>query len=603
MKIARALLVATLTCLLASCGGAGASLTSSSGGSTGTLGISGTPGTSAVTGVSYSFAPTVTGAPSGATLTFSITGQPSWASFSTTTGALTGTPASSDTGNFGNIVISVSDGSGTAMLPAFTITVAAATDDSYVPTTTVCSGALVGTHNTYNVGPGQTYTDTTNVPWLSLQAGDVVNVYYQSTPYHTYIALMAQGTASNPVIINGVTSNDGNGNCSRPEISGTNAVYSADRSTVTYDNAYTRTDDVFEIWYGQGHYGQKPSHITIQNLKITNAASGSYAGGTGINAITADDLTVQNCEITNNNGWGIFTNTKNDSPAGQETSYRTVVRGNQIYNNGVNGSYLYHNLYIQGYRPVIEGNYIGALQSGAQGSSLKDRSSGTIIRYNTIVAAARAIDLVETEGGHGTVDADPLYRDAWVYGNIIINDDTTGQGSGDLIHWGYDNCFYWPCNPPGTFVEARTGTLHFYANTIVANMHGDRWAVFDQQSNGSSIDPHNIVELQNNILWNMGTAQMSMARDIGDVRFLATNWISSGWVAGDTGNTVSISGTANLIEGTDPMLDPTTYRPLAGSPVIGQASSNTPTAVLYEYDSTSSVVARATALDLGAREH
>ena len=57
----------------------------------------------------------------GATLTFSIQNLPSWATFSTSTGALSGTPSAA--GTFSNIVISVSDGTTTMTLPAFTITV------------------------------------------------------------------------------------------------------------------------------------------------------------------------------------------------------------------------------------------------------------------------------------------------------------------------------------------------------------------------------------------------------------------------------------------------------------------------------------------------
>jgi Putative Ig domain len=91
--------------------------------------ISGPPATSVVAGSAYSFTPTASG-PSGATLAFSVQNMPSWATFSIASGALTGTPSSSQTGTYSNITISVSDGSGSsssAALPAFTITVNPAT--------------------------------------------------------------------------------------------------------------------------------------------------------------------------------------------------------------------------------------------------------------------------------------------------------------------------------------------------------------------------------------------------------------------------------------------------------------------------------------------
>ena len=82
--------------------------------------ISGLPITSAVAGGSYSFAPTASD-PDGNTLTYSISNKPSWASFNTSTGALTGTAVA---GTYSNIVISVIDGNGgSASLSAFTITV------------------------------------------------------------------------------------------------------------------------------------------------------------------------------------------------------------------------------------------------------------------------------------------------------------------------------------------------------------------------------------------------------------------------------------------------------------------------------------------------
>ena len=86
--------------------------------------ISGTPATSVVAGSAYSFQPSASG-PSGSTLTFSAQNKPSWASFNTTTGLLSGKPTASNAGSYSGIVISVSDGSKSASLPAFTITVTA----------------------------------------------------------------------------------------------------------------------------------------------------------------------------------------------------------------------------------------------------------------------------------------------------------------------------------------------------------------------------------------------------------------------------------------------------------------------------------------------
>ncbi|MET0986337.1 MAG: putative Ig domain-containing protein [Steroidobacteraceae bacterium] len=71
---------------------------------------------------SYAFRPTVSD-PNGDPLSFSIANKPAWASFSTSTGLLSGTPVSSQAGTYSNIVISVSDGTASASLPAFSISV------------------------------------------------------------------------------------------------------------------------------------------------------------------------------------------------------------------------------------------------------------------------------------------------------------------------------------------------------------------------------------------------------------------------------------------------------------------------------------------------
>jgi hypothetical protein len=84
--------------------------------------ISGTPSTSAVAGTAYSFTPTASD-PDGDTLTFSISGLPSWANFNASTGRISGTPAAGDVGVYSNIQITATDGSLSDTLAAFSITV------------------------------------------------------------------------------------------------------------------------------------------------------------------------------------------------------------------------------------------------------------------------------------------------------------------------------------------------------------------------------------------------------------------------------------------------------------------------------------------------
>jgi hypothetical protein len=87
-----------------------------------TLTISGQPNLSVNVGSAYAFTPVAVAA-NGGTLTFSIQNKPAWANFNTASGAPTGTPAAADAGSYANIIISVSDGTVSASLPAFTLTV------------------------------------------------------------------------------------------------------------------------------------------------------------------------------------------------------------------------------------------------------------------------------------------------------------------------------------------------------------------------------------------------------------------------------------------------------------------------------------------------
>ncbi|MBQ4810947.1 tandem-95 repeat protein [Pseudoalteromonas luteoviolacea] len=84
--------------------------------------ISGVPIAQVNEDSTYSFTPTFEDK-DGDSLTFSIENKPSWAEFNTNTGLLSGVPTNASVGSYENIMISVSDGTESASLAAFTITV------------------------------------------------------------------------------------------------------------------------------------------------------------------------------------------------------------------------------------------------------------------------------------------------------------------------------------------------------------------------------------------------------------------------------------------------------------------------------------------------
>jgi hypothetical protein len=92
--------------------------------------ISGTPATSVNIGEVYSFTPTASDADAGDTLIFSINdAKPTWATFDTTTGRLSGTPTAAGTSSA--IIISITDGKSPAVaLESFNIVVSAPSQDT-----------------------------------------------------------------------------------------------------------------------------------------------------------------------------------------------------------------------------------------------------------------------------------------------------------------------------------------------------------------------------------------------------------------------------------------------------------------------------------------
>ena len=137
--------------------------------------IGGTPPSSVVAGSAYAFTPTASD-PDGNTLTFSVQSLPPWASFSSTTGRLSGTPAKSAVGTYSNIVISASNGTATSALPAFSIEVDAPPDQAPIiggsPGTSVVAGSAYGFTPTASSPEGNPLTfSVANLPsWANFSS-------------------------------------------------------------------------------------------------------------------------------------------------------------------------------------------------------------------------------------------------------------------------------------------------------------------------------------------------------------------------------------------------------------------------------------------------
>lgn len=163
--------------------------------------LSGSPVTSVNAGSAYSFRPTATDADS-STLAFSISNRPSWATFNTTNGQLSGTPSASQVGSYGNIVISVSDGNSSVALPAFAINVvdvsSGGAELSWIPPTQNTDGSTVGNLAGYRIA----YGTNPNALTQSVQVANVGITRYTfdnlspGTYYFAVRAYTANGTES-----------------------------------------------------------------------------------------------------------------------------------------------------------------------------------------------------------------------------------------------------------------------------------------------------------------------------------------------------------------------------------------------------------------------
>ncbi|KYN86096.1 hypothetical protein ATY35_14655, partial [Vibrio cidicii] len=200
--------------------------------------ISGSPSTQVDEDSAYQFVPQASDNDPADTLTYSIANKPSWATFDTATGALSGTPSNSDVGTHAGIVISVSDGRVSASLPAFAITVNNVND---APVISGSPATQVNEDSAYLFTPqvsdvdNQAFTfSITNKPaWASF---DAATGTLSGTPSNDYVGTYAgivitvsDGSATATLNTFSIVVNNVN---DAPSISGTPAL------TVNEDSAY-----------------------------------------------------------------------------------------------------------------------------------------------------------------------------------------------------------------------------------------------------------------------------------------------------------------------------------------------------------------------------
>lgn len=456
------------------------------------------------------------------------------------------------------------------------------------PVTTAMTGI-----RTFDVGPGHTYSEPDTVPWGSLLAGDVVNIYHRATPYAWKIGLRGQGTQANPIVLNGVT--DANGN--RPVFQFAGARTASGSNPGGAGNVFAGVPEYGESLGGivikrgpnDDYFSYKPQWIEIRNLETRGATNGAtyttLAGGSaafgaagGIYIHVGRDILIENC-VSADNSFGIFTMAK-DELLSQATE-RLTVRSCRVFGNGIVNSWFEHNFYVQCANPVLEGNFIGQTRSGSLGSSYKSRSSGEIFRYNYVEASARACDWVHSEEQSGGIAAQADYGIDYAYGNVIVNDSSLPNGAAyEPIHYGGDNDGEQdPGQPVFSPTLAYRTHLYFFNNTVINRDPAGQ--LFRIVIFGISIVP-GTIDAWNNIFVCTGPSNFSWVEYAGTLNLRGTN-LAFGAIAETrpeaTPGQYAINQLGALVAA-DPLLaspDTYDYSILSGSPAIDV--STTPASV------------------------
>lgn len=456
------------------------------------------------------------------------------------------------------------------------------------------------------------------VPFSNLIPGDVVNIFYSSTPYRKIWRVRTSATEANPIIINGVTDSNGN----RPVFHAAGATVAAGCVSAVSSifnlaaDAWKYREQLALIGTANGtgdpYNEQNPKNIRIRNLEVTGCKAGnsffdangvvrSWTESSGIRIQNGQNVWVENC-VSYDNDFGYFTQARGEVEG--EAVHEPVVRNCRIYGNGMVGRSREHNIYMQARGPLIEGCFIGQLRLGSEGSSLKTRSTGGCYRYNTVVASKRLLDIVEVEDQFYGIKLRDDMPIAHVYGNLLINDyDTAFRGSVGSIHIGGDKSvadsgsgspvvtdadLTTPSDAYGPVLSRYMHTVYFYNNTVVYRANSNQeWRItlFDLSLSGTATNPRTTVHEFNNVIRFIGTTRWSLTVYAGHIAHLGGSiWHVDGTLYDmhEFGDAVKFSksgtrtdGVVNLLTG---VWTPTTALP-NGIPVPALPSSFRPVLV------------------------
>lgn len=396
---------------------------------------------------------------------------------------------------------------------------------------------------TFEVGPGKRFESIGDVPWESLSAGDEVLIYWRAQPYKEKWVIAVQGSEAKPFVVRGIPGEDG----TLPVVDGREAV------TRKEINFWNENRGVVKIGGANLPAVDVPTWIIVENLDIRSGRTPYlFTGRSGLAAYSRNaasvyvengqNVTIRNC-ILRDSGNGLFVS---------HASRNIVVEGCWILENGIENSIYEHNAYTEALGMVYQYNRFGPLRFNCLGNNLKDRSAGTVVRYNWIEGGNRQLDLVDAEDSQDLVNH-PSYRSTFVYGNILIEPD--GAGNSQIIHYGGDS---------GNTSLYRKGMLHFFNNTVVSSRLNNT-TLMRLSTNEETCD------CRNNVVYVTGVGTSLALLDSAGFLRIRNNWLKSGWRTSHSGLTGIVENGGGTVIGDKPgFVDETgqDFRPAPSSPCV-----------------------------------
>ncbi|RME01381.1 MAG: right-handed parallel beta-helix repeat-containing protein [Deltaproteobacteria bacterium] len=375
-----------------------------------------------------------------------------------------------------------------------------------------------------DVGPGYAFETPSEVPWEGLTGGTLVRIHARQDPYKDKWVIGTVASAQAPLVVLGIPDRAGH----LPVVSGADAVT---RPQLDYWN---EARSLLKIGGSNVPPSGTPRWIVVEGIEFRHARPPfSFVDRKGRRQTYAQNaaalqierggrIAIRKCRI-HDSANGIFAS---------HGSRDLLIQGNHIFRNGIPGSIYAHGAYTESLGIRYEFNHFSPLCPGCRGNSLKDRSAGTVIRFNTIEGGNRLLDLVEST--HPDIIGDRAYRETFVYGNILIAGEEKGEE--EIIHYGGDG--------PRRH-RYREGTLFLYHNTVLSHRAGRTTLLRLSSPRASAILFGNIVFLTK------GSGRLGIVRGRGKV-LLVENWLPPGWHATFSlfsGHAVRAAGN---LTGTDP---------------------------------------------------